>query len=150
MAPSHPLPSRKRGETGLLNQIGSHQRRGLAISHPHRGAQRDMSSPPIPKSTVAPPGGQLAGTSQGWGVLMLLVLAAGTSSSPHWHAAEDTMGLLVFLSCAKDTQNMALGCNGQQFPKERVWYALVNGDCKSLLFNALIVHLLVSIIKHLE
>lgn len=129
MAPSHPLPSRKRGETVLLNQIGLHQSRGLAISHPHRRAQRDMSSPPTPKSTVAPPGRELAGTSQGWGVLMLLVLAAGTSSSPHWHAAEDTMGLLVLA--------------GQRTHK--IWHLVAMGS--SFQKSGCSMHLLMVVVK---
>lgn len=91
--PATPCPPGKEGKRACCEQTGLHQRCGSAISHPCRGAQRDVGSSPMPKSSVTPPGRQLAGTGQGWGTLGLLVLTVGTGT-PCWDAAGDTPGLL--------------------------------------------------------
>lgn len=60
---------------------------------------------------------------------MLLVLAAGTSSLPHWHAAEDTMGLLVLA--------------GQRTHK--IWHLVAMGS--SFQKSGYSMHLLMVVVK---
>lgn len=122
--PATPCPPGKEGRWAHRKQTGLHWRHGSAISHPRHGAQRDVGSCPMPKSPVAHPGRQPAGTAWGLGCSQgsrsLLrgpaPRPAGTWLGTRWGCPVEH----VFLGWAKDTQNTALGCNRQQFPEERV------------------------------
>lgn len=108
---TQPLPSRKREEAGSLTG---------GVAQPLVSPAQDSVGCGLScrdKPPVTPPGRQPAGTS--WGCQSLLWGAGphptGTQSGTHW-GSQWSMSFLA----ERRTQNLALGCNGQQFPKQRM------------------------------
>lgn len=108
---TQPLPSRKREETGSMQW-----RHGSAISQPHHRTLGDVGSSAMPNPLQHLQGGSQqvpAGAASpccGDQVLTLL-----RQSGTHWGSWWSTSFL-----AGQRTRNMALGCNGQQYPKQRV------------------------------
>lgn len=92
--PATPCPPGKEGRWACRKKTGLHWRRGSAVSHPSRGAQRDVGSPPMPKKPCSISREAAGRYHLGPGLFPgLLVLDAGSSSSSCWEVAGDTLGL---------------------------------------------------------